>query len=71
VQEGFDQNTIVSLVAAGIGVSVVNSATRHRRPDGVAVRPLVDLSLPLPLDLVWRRDRTSAALAAFVALLQG
>lgn len=71
VQEGTDQSTIVSLVAAGIGVTVVNGATRFRRPAGVAVRPLSDLSVPLPLDLVWRADEPSAALAAFAALLRG
>jgi DNA-binding transcriptional LysR family regulator len=69
VQEGSDQNTIVALVAAGIGISVVNGAVRHRCPEGVAVRALADLSLPLPLDLVWRRDRDGAALATFVALV--
>lgn len=71
VQEGTDQSTIVSLVAAGIGVTVVNSATRFRRPAGVAVRPLSDLSLPLPLDLVWRAGEATPALSAFIGLLRG
>jgi DNA-binding transcriptional LysR family regulator len=69
VQEAPDQGTMIALVAAGIGVTVANDATRFRQPHGVAVVTLSDLDLRLPLDLVWRRDAAAPALTAFAALL--
>ena len=40
-------------------------------PDGVTILKVVDLNLPLPLALVWRRDNLSPLLARFVADLAG
>lgn len=54
VQEGASDSVMLSLVSAGVGVSLVNSVARWRRPDGVVLRDVAGLDLPLPLDLVWR-----------------
>jgi len=66
VQEGVDEATILSLVAAGLGVGWVLGTARWRRPNGVAVLSVVDMSVPMPLALAWTRDDKSPLLARFV-----
>lgn len=65
VQEAVDQSTMLSLVSYGLGVSFVTDAARWRCPRGVVLLPVVDLSIPLTLSLVWRKDNTSPLLANF------
>jgi len=67
VQEAVDQATLLSLVACGLGVAFVSDATRWRCPKDVALRPVVDLHLPIAFSLVWRKDNASPLLARFVA----
>jgi DNA-binding transcriptional LysR family regulator len=67
VQEAVDQATLLSLVACGLGVAFVSDATRWRCPRDVALRPVVDMHLPIPFSLVWRKDNASPLLARFVA----
>ena len=67
VQEAVDQATLLSLVACGLGVAFVSDATRWRCPKGVALRPVVDMHLPIAFSLVWRKDNASPLLARFVA----
>ena len=62
-----NEATILSLVLHGVGVGFVNENARWRRPEGVVVLPVMDLKLPLPLALVWRKDNRSPLLAKFVA----
>jgi len=50
--------TILSLVSCRLGVAFVSSATRWRCPASVEVLPVTDLTLPLPLALIWRKDNT-------------
>jgi DNA-binding transcriptional LysR family regulator len=70
VQEGLDEATILSLVANGLGVGWVLGTARWRCPKSVVIMSVVDLNLPLPLALAWRRDNTSPLLACFVAEVQ-
>ncbi|HXB54245.1 MAG TPA: LysR family transcriptional regulator [Vicinamibacteria bacterium] len=67
VQEAVDQATLLSLVACGLGVAFVSDATRWRCPKDVALRPVVDMHLPIAFSLVWRKDSASPLLARFVA----
>ncbi len=67
VQEAADQATLLSLVACGLGVAFVSDATRWRCPKDVALRPVVDMHLPIAFSLVWRKDNASPLLARFVA----
>ena len=71
VQEGLNEATILSLVSHGMGVGWVNGTARWRCPEGVVISSVVDLDMPLPLALVWRRDNTSPLLANFIAEVQG
>src|SRR5712664_2905516 len=67
VQEALNEATILSLVSHGMGVGFVNGTARWRCPKGVLILPVVDLNLPLPMSLVWRKDNSSPLLARFVA----
>jgi DNA-binding transcriptional LysR family regulator len=71
VQEGGNDATMLTLVAAGIGASLVNSVARWRKPEGVALVDIADLALDLRLDLLWQADARDPALARFVALAKG
>lgn len=67
VQEGLNEATILSLVSTGLGVGWVLGTARWRCPETVAILPVVDLNVPLPLSLTWRKDNTSPLLANFIA----
>jgi len=70
VQEGLDQATILSLVATGMGVGWVLGTARWRCPKSVFIMSVVDLNLPQPVALCWRKDNKSPLLASFVANVQ-
>jgi len=66
VQEALDEATILSLVATGLGVGWVLGTARWRRPNGVVILSVVDMRVPMPLALVWKKDNKSPLLARFV-----
>jgi DNA-binding transcriptional LysR family regulator len=66
VQEAVNEATILSLVSCRLGVAFVSSATRWRCPESVVLLPVVDLKLPLPFALAWRKDNASPLLARFI-----
>ncbi len=66
-QEAVQMATIVSLVAAGMGVALVPESLRQVRRAGVVYRPLADRIAPVETGLAWRADDATPALAAFVA----
>ena len=70
-QEAPRMLSTLSLVAAGLGVTVVPASMSRLEAEGVAYRPL-DASTPLtaPLNLAYRRDEISAAVRRFVGLVQ-
>jgi DNA-binding transcriptional LysR family regulator len=70
VQEAVTDSLMLSLVSAGVGVSLVNTVARWRCPEGVALRPVAGLDLKLHLDLVWRQAAVAPALARFLALAE-
>lgn len=66
VAEGADIETQLSLVAAGIGVSLQPSYYANLRPPGVAFRPLTGPAPSVSLQVAWRRRDRSPAVAHFV-----
>ena len=70
VQEGLNEATILSLVATGLGVGWVLGTARWRCPKSVVIKPVVDLNLPQPQALAWRRDNTAPLLAKLLAEVQ-
>jgi len=67
-QEAIQMQTIVSLVAAGMGVALVPASLRHLRRTGVTYRPLVERSPRIEIGIAWRRADDAPAVRAFVAL---
>ncbi len=66
-QEAIQMQTIVSLVAAGMGVALVPASLMHLKRSGVVYRPLQERSPLMEIGLVWRANDDSPAVAAFVA----
>ena len=48
--------TILGLVAAALGVSLMPAAARRLRDEGVVYRPLTDPAAALDLALAWRDE---------------
>jgi len=65
-QEAVQMPTIVSLVAAGIGVALVPASLRHMRRTGVVYRALSETSPLMEVGLAWRERDDEPAVAAFV-----
>ncbi|MEP6677727.1 MAG: LysR family transcriptional regulator [Betaproteobacteria bacterium] len=65
-QEAIQTPTIVSLVAAGMGVALVPASLRHMRRTGVVYRPLAETSPLMEVGLAWREGDEEPAVAAFV-----
>ena len=70
-QEAIQMQTIVSLVAAGMGVALVPASLMNLRRTGVVYRPLTDRSPRIELGIVWRSADDAPAVQAFVGLARG
>ncbi|MBS0321832.1 MAG: LysR family transcriptional regulator [Proteobacteria bacterium] len=66
-QEAVQMQTIVSLVAAGMGVALVPASLHRMRRTGVVYRPLVEKSPAVEVGLVQRARDDSPLVQAFVA----
>jgi DNA-binding transcriptional LysR family regulator len=71
VQEGTTHYTVLALVAAGLGCSVMPSSAEPRVPPGVKLVRVPDMRLFIPVDLVWRKDHHTPAVQRLVDLLCG
>lgn len=67
-QEAIQMQTIVSLVAAGMGVALVPAALVNLRRTGVVYRPLTERSPRIELGIAWRSAGDAPAVRAFVGL---
>ncbi len=67
VEEAFPISSVVLLVAAGLGVSVVPAfASTQVCQEGVAYGPLSDPGAMIGLSLAWREDEQSPVVQAFI-----
>jgi len=69
VQEA-QMQTIVSLVAAGIGVALVPATLENLSRRGLVYRPLAGTAAKLQLAVAWRRDNRSPLLEAFLNVVR-
>jgi DNA-binding transcriptional LysR family regulator len=69
VQQASTEAAILSLVSAGVGAAIVNSANRGRPPALARFLPLSDISVPLPLAFAYRQEPQSPAMLRFIAVL--
>ncbi len=66
VQEAVQMQTIVSLVAAGIGVALVPQSLHNLQRAGVVYRPLIEPTPQATIALVWRTNDPSATVQKFL-----
>ena len=70
-QEAVQMQTVVRLVGAGVGVSLVPRSVETLHSAGVAYRPLGDATAEVEMAVAWRRDDGSALLRQFLAVARG
>lgn len=68
VQEALDVQTIVALVAANLGVSLLIAPTPHTDEAAVVYRPLLEELPRWEMALAWSRDNHSPVLARLLAV---
>lgn len=68
-QEAREASTIVGLVSAGLGVSILPASCEHIRVDQVSYVPLADPAAMSEIHVVRRRDERSPLVAQFTRLL--
>ena len=68
-QEVAPMESVIGLVAAGVGISVVPSVAMRLRITGVEYRPLLENYAVMEFAMAWRRDNTSPVVRAFVDLM--
>ncbi|MBS0494519.1 MAG: LysR family transcriptional regulator [Proteobacteria bacterium] len=66
---GMDAASMLTLVAAGMGCTVLPAGARSRAPETVAFMPLADLTVRQDWELVWRTDRCSSVLQRFISVV--
>lgn len=69
VQEATQMQTIVGLVAAGMGLALVPGSLGRTRQPGAVFRPLRSPAPTVDLSVAWRRGDPSAALQAFLRVV--
>jgi DNA-binding transcriptional LysR family regulator len=65
-QFGGDVTTILGMVAAGMGYSIVPDTSIHGCPSSVLLAPHPELTLSYPVEFVWRHDPENTALDQFI-----
>lgn len=69
VQEAYNDATVVSLVAGGMGITFAVGAWRYVKPASVVLRTLPDLNIDLKVSAIWRRDRDRPTVRSFLTIL--
>ena len=70
VQEASHLPTVVSLVAAGLGVSLLPESLRNLRRCGVVFRPLEGVPPRITLAMTWRREDADPLLHSFLEVVR-
>ena len=70
VQEVIPQQTILGLVAADIGISLLHASAQAIAPAGVVTRQLLEPTPQLELAVAWHPQTTNPVLPAFLAIVQ-
>jgi DNA-binding transcriptional LysR family regulator len=67
-QEAVQMQTIVGLVAAGLGIAIVPASLQNFHRSGVVYRPLREQIPDTGLYLTWRQHDSSPVISAFLNL---
>jgi DNA-binding transcriptional LysR family regulator len=68
VQEASQMQTILSLVAAGIGVALIPASVQNLRNEGVHYKPIRECTPVTGIALAWLRDCNSPVMHHFIAV---
>jgi DNA-binding transcriptional LysR family regulator len=68
--EAAETSTLVSFVAAGLGVSLVPASVRHMTVEGAVYRPLAHDATTVELAVAWRRDDATPILQRALGVLR-
>ena len=66
VQEAIQMQTIVSLVSAEIGITIVPKSIQNLQRTGVVYRSLIEATPQPAIAIVWRKGDRSAVVAKFI-----
>jgi DNA-binding transcriptional LysR family regulator len=69
-QEALLVQTIVSLVAGGVGVALVPASLQNLQRVGVVYKTLQGQKFELEMAVVWRRDNSSQVLQEFLQVVR-
>jgi DNA-binding transcriptional LysR family regulator len=67
-QEAVQMQTIIGLVAAGLGIAIVPASLQNFHRSGVIYRPLQEQIPKTGLYLAWRQHDSSPVISAFLSL---
>ena len=70
IQEAFNSEGIIGLVAAKMGVAILPESTKNYFRRGVVIRPLADDHPLLSTVATWNTQSVSPAMALFIEILQ-
>ncbi|NER79190.1 MAG: LysR family transcriptional regulator [Leptolyngbya sp. SIO1D8] len=70
VQEAFPQQTILGLVAAGLGISLIHASVQQIQHQGVVIRPLIEATPILESAVAWHTEARHPALTQFLSLVR-
>lgn len=70
VQEAIQMQTIIGLVSAGMGLSLVPASLRNLARPGVRYVPLQGTAPTLETGIVWRADDSTATLSRFLGIVE-
>jgi DNA-binding transcriptional LysR family regulator len=70
IQEAFNSEGIIGLVAAKMGVAILPKSTQNYFRRGVVIRPLADDHPLLSTVAAWNTQSVSPAMASFIEILQ-
>ena len=69
-QETAPMESVIGLVAAGVGIAVVPSVARRLRIAGVEYRPFRERYAFMDFAIAWRKDNLSPVVGAFIELVR-
>ena len=67
-QEAVFMVTILGLVSAEMGISILPSSVQNLRRKGVVYRPIQEQTTPTKLMMIWRRDHSSTIVQQFLRM---
>ena len=70
VQEVIPQQTILGLVSANIGISLLHASAQAFVPSGVVIRQLLEPTPELELAVAWHPDMISPVLSSFLEIVR-